>query len=137
MRLSGCIQAWDEESAADCAAQLAQHPFDGFAIGGLVPRARDWDAIAAIVSAVQMEIGDGPLHVFELGKPETTAKLFEMGVDSVDSSSYVKLAADGRLWSRPGERLEDPSATDRLNLAIRNLATATHTGLSLGVAGCW
>lgn len=79
MRLYGCIQAWDEASAADCAAQLAQHPFDGFAIGGLVPRARDWAAIAAIVSTVQIEIGDSPLHVFGLAKPETTAKLFGMG----------------------------------------------------------
>jgi helicase len=81
-----------------------------------------------------MEIDDRPLHVFGLGKPETTAKLFEMGVDSVDSSSYVRLAADGRLWSRPDERLEDPMVTDRLNLAIRNLAMATRAELPLGVA---
>ena len=134
MRLYACIQAWDEASAADCAAQLAQHPFDGFAIGGLVPRSRDWDAVAAIVKAVQREIGERPLHVFGLGKPETTTKLFAMGVDSVDSSSYVKLAADGRLWSRPDFQLEDPATMDRLHLAITNLATATQTALPLSVA---
>lgn len=133
MRLYACIQAWDAESAADCAGKLAQHPFDGFAIGGLVPRSRDWGYVESVVAAVQMEIGDRPLHVFGLGKPETTAKLFEMGVDSVDSSSYVKLAADGRLWSRPGYRLEDPATTDLLNLAITNLATATQTTLPLAV----
>ena len=133
MRLYACIQAWDEESAAHCAGQLAEHPFDGFAIGGLVPRARNWDAIAAIVNAVQMEIGERPLHVFGLGKPQTTEKLFEMGVDSVDSSAYVKLAADGRLWSRPDYRMENPATMDLLNLAIRNLATATQTTLPLGV----
>lgn len=133
MRLYACIQAWDAPSAADCAAQLAQHTFDGFAIGGLVPRARDWDGIAAIVNAVLAEAGERPLHVFGLGKPETTKRLFEMGVDSVDSSSYVKLAADGRLWSEPDYRLEDPSPMERLNLAIWNLATATGATLPLGV----
>jgi len=133
MRLYACIQAWDADSAGRCAGDLARHAFDGFAIGGLVPRARNRDAMAGIIEAVQMEIGDRPLHVFGLGKPETTARLFEMGVDSVDSSSYVKLAADGRLWSRPDDRLEDPSVTDRLNLAIRNLATATQTTLPLSV----
>lgn len=133
MRLYACIQAWDNGSAADCAGKLAQLPFDGFAIGGLVPRSRDWNAIASIIAGVQLEIGERPLHVFGLGKPETTARLFEMGVDSVDSSSYVKLAADGRLWSRPDYRLEDPATTDLLHLAIRNLATATQTALPLSV----
>src|ERR1035441_10372022 len=41
--LYACVQAWDEESAGRCAGELAEHAFDGFAIGGLVPRARDWD----------------------------------------------------------------------------------------------
>jgi helicase len=133
MRLYACVQAWDEESAGRCAAELVRHGFDGFAIGGLVPRARDWEAVSAIVNAVQRETGERPLHVFGLGKPETTARLFEAGVHSVDSSSYVKLAADGRLWSRPDERLDDPSVIDRLNLAIRNLATATGARLPLSV----
>ena len=133
MRLYACIQAWDPQSAATCAAELAQYPFDGFAIGGLVPRAKDWDLIQSIVDAVQQEIGESPLHVFGLGKPETTARLFSMGVDSVDSSSYVKLAADGRLWSRPDYRLEDPATLDRLQLAITNLATATQTSLPISI----
>jgi len=125
MNLYACIQSWDAQSAAFCAKELAQHPFDGFAIGGLVPRARDWELVASIVEAVRQEIGDRPLHVFGLGKPSTTTKLFEMGVDSVDSSSYVKLAADGRLWENPEFKLADPSALDLLRLAISNLANAT------------
>jgi helicase len=135
MRLYACVQGWNEESAGRCAAELARHAFDGFAVGGLVPRARDWESVRSIVRAVQNEIGQRPLHVFGLGKPETTARLFEMGVDSVDSSSYVKLAADGKLWSRPEARLDDPTVTDRLNLAIRNLATATGMELPLGFEG--
>jgi tRNA-guanine family transglycosylase len=134
MNLYACIQSWDAQSAAFCAKQLAKHPFDGFAIGGLVPRARDWELVSSIVEAVRQEIGDRPLHVFGLGKPTTTTKLFEMGVDSVDSSSYVKLAADGRLWENPSFKLLDPSTPELLQLAISNLATATRSRLPLRFA---
>ena len=133
MCLYGCIQAWDEKSAADCVRQLTDHPFDGFAIGGLVPRAKNWDLIEGIVSKVLAELDGRPLHVFGLGKPEISHKLFEMGVDSVDSSSYVKMAADGRKWSDPNFRLEDLSTPELLKLAIENLATATSTPLPLAV----
>ena len=131
MNLYACIQSWDAQSAAFCAKELAKHPFDGFAIGGLVPRSRDWELVSSIVKAVRQEIGDRPLHVFGLGKPTTTTKLFEMGVDSVDSSSYVKLAADGRLWENPSFKLLDPSTPELLQLAIANLATATRAKLPL------
>ncbi len=134
MNLYACIQSWDAQSAAFCARELARHPFDGFAIGGLVPRARDWELVSSIVKAVRQEIGDRPLHVFGLGKPSTTTKLFEMSVDSVDSSSYVKLAADGRLWENPDFKLEDPSTPELLRLAISNLATASRTRLPLPLA---
>lgn len=133
MRLYACLQAWDEDSAAICAKELARHPFDGFAIGGLVPRARDWELVSSIVNAVRRQIGDRPLHVFGLGKPATISKLYELGVDSVDSSSYVKLAADGRLWENPDFKLEDPSTPELLRLAISNLATATKRLLPLSL----
>lgn len=132
MCLYACIQAWDGPSATKCAAELAKKPFDGFAIGGLVPRARNTELIESIVSSVLAEIDGRPLHVFGLGKPETTQRLFAMGVDSVDSSSYVKLAADGRKWSDRGFRLEDPSTPELLQLAIENLATAATTVLPIG-----
>jgi helicase len=132
--LFACIQAWDESSAANCAAQLAAYPFDGFAIGGLVPRVRDFDLVVSIIAAVQSEIGDRPLHVFGLGKPETTSRLFDIGVDSVDSSSYVKLAVGGKSWSDPKVEIENPSTTDLLQLALLNLAVATNKGLPLGAA---
>jgi tRNA-guanine family transglycosylase len=131
MCLYACLQAWDSSSAAKCAAELAKKPFDGFAIGGLVPRARNMELIESIVSAVMAEIDGRPLHVFGLGKPETTQRLFTIGVDSVDSSSYVKLAADGRKWSDRGFRLEDPSTPELLQLAIANLATASCRQLPL------
>src|SRR5262249_16270310 len=53
---------------------------------------------------------------------------------SVDSSSYVKLAANGRLWGQPDVRLPDASPTERLHLALCNLAMATQRALPLSTS---
>jgi helicase len=132
--LYAVVQAWDAESARECARAYATASFDGIAIGGLVPRARDLQMVCAIVEAVRQEIGERPLHVLGLGKPEMVEQLFHLGVDSVDSSAYVQLAADGRLWSHPTYRGADLSLTDRLHLALCNLATATGRALPLSAA---
>jgi len=129
--LFASVQAWDAASARECARAYAQAAFDGIAIGGLVPRARDRQLVLAVVDAVKAEIGDRPLHVFGLGKPEIVEELFKAGVDSVDSSSYVQLAADGRLWGRRDFQVDDPSVTDRLHLALCNLATAAARAMPL------
>jgi len=134
MPLFACVQAWDAASARECARSYADAPFEGIAIGGLVPRANDLAAVLSIVQAVRTEIDDRPIHVFGLGKPQLVSALFEAGVDSVDSSSYVQLAADGRLWSNPKYKIKDPSPTDRLHLALCNLATATGRALPLSAA---
>jgi tRNA-guanine family transglycosylase len=132
MKLFACIQAWDGVSARKCAKDLAARPFDGFAIGGLVPRARDWDLISEIVRVVREETGDRPLHVFGLGKPAIASRLFELGVDSVDSSSYVKAAADGESWTY-GTRLPDASTPERLRLALENLAHASSAVMPMSI----
>lgn len=129
------IQAWDVASARACAQAYAGAAFDGFAVGGLVPRLRDFTAVLDIVAAVRGEIGDRPLHAFGLGAPEIVAAVFQAGVDSVDSSSYVQLAADGRLWSNPALHIEEPTPTDRLHLAICNLALATGCSLPVSASG--
>ena len=128
------VQAWDAESARECAREYCGAGFDGIAVGGLVPRARDLCAVLAIIEAVRSEVGELPLHVFGLGKPEMIEALYRAGVDSVDSSSYVKLAADGRLWSKPDYRISEPTPSDRLHLALCNLATATGRTLPLSAA---
>ncbi|MEO0373758.1 MAG: tRNA-guanine transglycosylase [Cyanobacteria bacterium P01_A01_bin.17] len=132
--LYACIQAWDVASARRCARQYAGAGFDGVAIGGLVPRSRDLNLVLGIVRAVREEIGDLPLHVLGLGHPNLLPQLFEAGTDSVDSSSYVKYAANGQLWGQPHERIEEPTPTDRLHLALCNLATATGKTLPLSAA---
>jgi helicase len=129
------VQAWDVPSARGCARAYARAGFDGVALGGMVPRAQDAEAVLSIVETVRVEVGDLPLHVFGLGKPDLVRQLFRLGVDSVDSSAYVKLAAEGRLWGDPSFRLEGPSPTERLHLALCNLATAAGRSWPLSAAG--
>jgi|WetSurMetagenome_2_1015567.scaffolds.fasta_scaffold30924_3 queuine/archaeosine tRNA-ribosyltransferase len=134
LKLFACIQGLTAPDYMNVAQELAAQDFDGFAIGGLVPRVRDEKLIDALIPSVLDQIGERPLHVFGLGKPDTTRWLFRLGVDSVDSSSYVKLAADGRLWSDPKKRILDPSPMHRLHLALCNLAEATGKTLPLSTS---
>jgi helicase len=52
----------------------------------------------------------------------------------VDSSSYVKYAANGKLWGNPDFQIDDPTPTDRLHLALCNLAAATGKTLPLSTS---
>lgn len=134
MPLDACVQGLDVESYRRCANAYAAFAFDGIAIGGLVRRANDLSNILAIVDAVRAAVPGKPLHVLGLGKPQIVAALFQRGVQSIDSSSYVKLAADGRLWGEPAVCLIDPSPTDRLHLALCNLAMAAQRALPLSTS---
>lgn len=128
MCLFACIQGWDVESITTCARAYAGRGFDGIALGGMVPRARDRDFVLECIQAVRTEIPGLPLHVFGLGNPNFLGQLFAAGVDSVDSSSYVKAAADGHSWPS-GIKLADATTLERLKIAVENLAYAS-TGSS-------
>ncbi len=128
----GIVQAWDAKSAQACAEAYQGYKFDGIAIGGLVPRSRDKKLIIDIISKVRQTVGDElPIHVFGIGNPKILSDVFTAGADSVDSSSYVRYAADGRLWGSKSFKLENPSITDRMHLSLCNLAHATGKTLPL------
>lgn len=133
--LYACVQAWDGASARACALAYRDLGFAGIAIGGLVPRVGSPDLITEIVSAVRTAVPDKPLHVFGLGHPDMVARLFGLGVQSVDSSAYVRLAADGRLWADRKFHLPDASPMERLHLALLNLAAASGRTLPLSASG--
>jgi len=131
MKLYACLQGLDFDGYMACAQELAEGAFDGFAIGGLVPRVSDRKELYRIVEGVRKITEGKPLHVLGLGKPELIEHLYALGVQSVDSSSYVKLAADGRSWKQPDITLQDAATMERLYLAISNLAYAGKRNLPL------
>lgn len=76
--------------------------FDGFAIGGLIAKRSDLKTVVDIIIAVRKKIGEKPLHVFGLGGPSMIPLLTYIGVDSFDSSSFLK-AGSNRIYFVPGE----------------------------------
>lgn len=99
-RLYASVQAWDASSAHRIMKKLAQYSFDGFALGGMVPRVRDPEKIVNIVRAIRKVEMNRPLHVFGIGQPALVKRLFVEGVDSTDSSSYLKQTVAQR-WLNP------------------------------------
>ena len=90
MLLFAYLQCWDEESARHCARVYANAGFEGIAIGGMVPRAKDKEYIKNTVRAVHEEAPDCIIHVFGCGNPNIIPELIDAGADSFDSSSYVR-----------------------------------------------
>lgn len=131
MPLFASIQGWDVSSYRDSAETLSEQEFDGFAIGGLAGGSSVEDRfVERVVRETRQAIGDRPIHVFGIGKPERAETVFEAGATSVDSSSYVQAAAAGRMWGRE-EKIKDASVTDQVHLALCNLASATKTPVPL------
>lgn len=107
LRLFASMQAWDGESARRIMRELAEYDFDGFALGGMVPRVKTPKVIFEVVEAIRSVEANRPLHVFGIGNARLVRALFERGVDSVDSSSFLQNAVKRRyLHPERGEFVE-------------------------------
>lgn len=113
LKLYASIQAWDEPSTKRIMSALVDHAFDGFALGGMVPRVKHPDTILSIVKAIRAIDDHRPLHVFGIGQPELMLRLFKAGVDSTDSSSFLRATAEKRFLEplRCTHQLHTPAGT--------------------------
>jgi helicase len=133
--LFACTPVTDLQTLRSCVADLAREGFDGVALGGLVPYASNPDFVLAAIETARSAAPELPMHVFGLGKPQLVRRLFNAGVDSVDSSSYVQSAAAGKLWEGQDEiQILDPSPLERMHIALCNLAAATGVALPLSMS---
>ncbi len=122
--LCGSVQGWDSASYARCAGLLVEAGFQHLAIGGLVPRLPVVAQVLAIVRAViEVAPPGGLVHCFGVGDPKVARMLFDLGVASVDSSSYVRQAVSGKRWDGVAVP-ESPSPVERARAALANLAYA-------------
>jgi tRNA-guanine family transglycosylase len=111
LRLFASIQAWDPDSAKRIMERLAALPFDGFALGGMVPRAHNPEIIIDIVRAIREVETHAPLHVFGVGHPGTMKRLHAAGADSTDSSSVFRLTVSKKYL--------DPEKADWITIDSR------------------
>lgn len=113
LMLYASLQCWDERSAAECAKVYASAGFEGIAVGGMVPHASDPEYIIRIADAVREAAPECAVHLFGCGNRTILRKLGELGIDSADSSSYVRSAVND---SAIGKGIHNG-----LHTAIRNL----------------
>ena len=116
--LYGSLQCWDEASARKCARIYADAGFEGIAIGGMVPHAKDPEYIKNTVRAVREEAPDCAIHVFGCGNVELIPDLIRLGADSFDASSYVRSALD----TRTGGKRQSVGIHTNLYAALERLA---------------
>ncbi|MGG6262818.1 tRNA-guanine transglycosylase [Leptolyngbya sp. AN03gr2] len=122
--LYAVIPVWDISSSVALAKCYTEAQFDGIAIGGLIPRLRDIEFVIELVKNIR-NTTNLPLHALGIGTPSLIKLMFELGIDSTDSSSYVKHAANGKCWSNPNAEFKSPSPLERRDMALLNLITAT------------
>jgi tRNA-guanine family transglycosylase len=97
--LYGTIQAWNYESAIEYSRRVASLPFDGFAIGGLVQFSNNPQKIIDIVAAVRLVVPkEKPVHVFGVANIDLIPILLKLGVDTFDSSSYIRMSLDRNYY---------------------------------------
>jgi tRNA-guanine family transglycosylase len=113
MLIYACVQGGDIRAMLNMVDHLQKRgQFDGFAIGGLVPKRSDFQQIVDTIWAVRKRIGDAPLHVFGLGGPSYIPLLVYLGVDTFDSSSYLR-AGSKRVYFVPGQGSVDFQDIDK------------------------
>jgi tRNA-guanine family transglycosylase len=92
LKLFASIQAWDQDSLRWILDKLIPLDFDGFSLGGMVPRIKTPEFIFEMVATYRELEKERPLHIFGIGSPPIVKELFDHGASSVDSSSYVRYA---------------------------------------------
>lgn len=134
--LFGGVVGETAEDYVDLAKEMVGAGVEGLAIGGMVPRAGNWDLVEEIVRGVVGVAGNMPVHVFGIGKPARVKSLFALGATSCDSSSYVRAAAEGRVWGMG--QVEAPDMATKLHGALSNLACASgRVPMGMAVSTRW
>jgi 7-cyano-7-deazaguanine tRNA-ribosyltransferase len=120
--LYASVQAWDRQSTEQIMNDFAGHPFDGFALGGMIPRLSKPEQILEIVETIRQVDSVRPLHVFGVGVPSLMRRLFDAGVSSTDSSTYVRQAISGRYLDPESGKFksieEIPNPSDQCDCAV-------------------
>lgn len=99
--LFASIHGYDQNTIQNVISCLEKKGnFDGYAIGSLIPIMKNFRKIIRIILAAR-KTTDKHLHIFGLGGMTYQPLLLYLGVDSVDSSSYI-VCGGNRIYFVPG-----------------------------------
>lgn len=114
--LLASVHGYDPETVRNSIQYLEKHgDFDGYALGSLVPIRTDYKKVTKLVLAAR-NATDKHLHVYGLGGLVYQPLLLYLGVDSFDSSAFIR-SAGNRNYLIPGfggEELRNIENLDRL-----------------------
>jgi len=80
---------------------LAQHPFDGYAIGGSIGK-DSTEMVTMLANLMPIIPTRMPIHLLGIGDIPSIAKTIPLGIDTFDSSYPSRSARHGVLFSRSG-----------------------------------
>lgn len=99
--LFASVHGYDPETVKNTLTYLEQNgEFDGYALGSMVPIRTDYEKVTKLILAARRAT-DKHLHVYGLGGIVYQPLLLYLGVDSFDSSSFVR-SAGNRNYLIPG-----------------------------------
>lgn len=99
--LFGSVHGYNPETVQNTIRHLERSgDFDGYALGSLVPIRTDYEKVTKIILAARRST-DKHLHVYGLGGLTYQPLLLYLGVDSFDSSAFIR-SAGNRNYLIPG-----------------------------------
>lgn len=125
--LFASVHGYDPETIKNSIHYLEKNgEFDGYALGSLVPIRTDYTKVTKLILAAR-EATDKHLHVYGLGGLVYQPLLLYLGVDSFDSTAFIR-SAGNRNYLIPGfggEELHNIEDLERLPCACPVCGTAT------------
>lgn len=99
--LFASVHGYDPETVGNVVRYLERHgDFDGYALGSMVPIRTDYEKVTKLILAARRAT-DKHLHVYGLGGIVYQPLLLYLGVDSFDSSAFIR-SAGNRNYLVPG-----------------------------------
>jgi len=99
--LIGSVHGHDPETVRNTLQYLERHgDFDGYALGSMVPIRTDYKKVTKLILSAR-QATDKHLHVYGLGGIVYQPLLLYLGVDSFDSSAFIR-SAGNRNYLLPG-----------------------------------
>ena len=89
LKLYAVVHALSYDDARKVTSQYEKHPFDGYAVGSLVPRKNKYELMAEVIAGVRSAT-DRPTHVFGISGFNSIYLLARLRVDSYDSQTFVQ-----------------------------------------------
>ncbi|SFT08996.1 tRNA-guanine transglycosylase [Halostagnicola kamekurae] len=112
--LFASVHGYDPETVRNTVRYLEQHgDFDGYALGSLVPIRTDYTKTTKLILAARTATNKH-LHVYGLGGLVYQPLLLYLGVDSFDSSAFIR-SAGNRNYLIPGFGGEELTRIDDLS----------------------